>query len=134
MQTNNIIIILLTIIMLIIGLMLINQRGKSKKVIYVCSPLTGEFAFNRAVAIEYSRFVYLEGCIPITPHAYFTLFLDDSVPSQRKDGMEMGLQLLSTCDELWVFGRDKENLSEGMQREVKYAELNGIPIKWFFKG
>ena len=36
------------------------------------------------------------------------------------------MELLSICDEVWVFGID--NLSEGMEKEVKWADSNAIPV------
>lgn len=42
--------------------------------------------------------------------AIFTQYLDDNKPEERKKGMQMGLDLLDHCDELWVFGN---NISEG---------------------
>ncbi|WP_434738033.1 DUF7768 domain-containing protein [Megasphaera elsdenii] len=32
------------------------------------------------------------------------------------------------CDELWVFG---EEISQGMSKEICFAEERGIPIKHF---
>ena len=32
------------------------------------------------------------------------------------------------CDELWVFG---EEISQGMSKEISFAEERGIPIKYF---
>lgn len=63
--------------------------------------------------------------IPYAPHGYFTLFLDDSIPAEREMGMKLGLDWLSECDELWVFG---ERISDGMAREIAYAKAHGIPV------
>ncbi len=41
--------------------------------------------------------------------------------------MDMGISLLSMCDELWVYGID--NPSEGMKAEIAYAEEHGIPVR-----
>jgi len=38
--------------------------------------------------------------------------------------MEMGLQILKRCDELWVFGPP----TEGMKAEIKLAQALNIPI------
>ena len=97
------------------------------KIIYVCSPLKGDIRQNIDNALEYCRRVTLEGNVPIAPHAYFTSFLDDTVPHERRAGMEMGMELLKHADELHVFGNV---ISEGMQNEIDYAEANGIPVTY----
>lgn len=51
--------------------------------IYVCSPLSGDYGNNIEKAKNYSRLVVLRGFIPVTPHIYFTQFLDDSNPGER---------------------------------------------------
>jgi hypothetical protein len=41
--------------------------------------------------------------------------------------MDMGLQLLELCDELWVFG---PRISEGMKAEIELARKLGKPTKY----
>ena len=67
---------------------------------------------------------YRTGVIPIAPHLYFSSYLDDRIPEERAAGMEMGLQILKRCDELWVFGTP----TEGMKAEIKLAKNLNIPI------
>lgn len=85
------------------------------KKIYVCSPLSGDIKKNIERAKEYSKFVVKQGHIPITPHIYFTQFLDDNNKSERSIGLLMGLELMEICDELWVFGKV---ISQGMRKEI----------------
>lgn len=42
--------------------------------------------------------------------------------------MDMGLQLLDICSELWVFGT---RISEGMKAEIEKAKTKGIAIRYF---
>lgn len=84
------------------------------KLVYVCSPLKGYIEGNIKNAIDFSRQVCDEGHIPITPHAYFSLFLDDNKVDECKTGMDMGIEVLSRCDKLWIFGT---RISEGMSDE-----------------
>ncbi|MHB8964094.1 MAG: DUF7768 domain-containing protein [Saccharofermentanales bacterium] len=96
------------------------------KKVYICSPLRGDAAGNIQKAKEYSRYAIKEcGVIPITPHIYFTAFLDDTSPQERELGIQAGLELLRDCDEVWVFG---DRLSEGMKQEIEFAHMNGIPV------
>lgn len=102
-------------------------RPPPKTLIYICSPLKGDVKRNIEKANYYARYAYSQGYIPIAPHTIFTQFLDDSNPKERKDGMAMGLELLTLCAELWVFGT---TVSKGMRKEIDYARKKGIKIRW----
>ena len=86
------------------------------KKIFICSPLKGNIEENIKKAREYSREVVLAGDIPITPHIYFTQFLDDNNPEERELGIAMGRKLLEICDEMWIYGEP----SEGMQGDIEH--------------
>ncbi|GHV34937.1 hypothetical protein FACS18949_11920 [Clostridia bacterium] len=101
------------------------------RLIYVCSPCRGDPPYtekklikNIKNASEYSAFVVNRGHIPITPHLYFNSFLADEKPDDRETGMNMGMELLKICNELWVF----DKISEGMQKEIDEAHMRGIPV------
>ena len=98
-----------------------------KKLVYICSPLRGDYDKSIDNAIEYSGAAFRAGYIPITPHIYFTRFADDANSKERSMAMSAGLQLLHMCSEIWVFGLDHP--SEGMQAEIAEAVRFGIPIK-----
>lgn len=95
------------------------------KLVYIASPYAGDIEHNTRMAIEYCRYAANCGVAPVAPHLLYPLFLEDSNPTERKKGIEMGLRLLASCDVLWVFG---SWISEGMQREIAEAEKLGIPI------
>lgn len=99
------------------------------KVVYICSPCRGNYEKNITKAQGYCREAMLlfPGVVPIAPHVYFTQFLDDSKPRERKAGLEAGLKLLELCDELWVYGI--QNPSEGMAAEIARAKELGIPVR-----
>lgn len=98
------------------------------KLVYICSPLRGDVERNIRKANGYCRFAATKSAVPIAPHAMFTGFLDDAIPQERQMGLEMGLELLKRCCELWVFGN---RMSEGMKAEIKAAEELNITIKYF---
>lgn len=98
-----------------------------KKLVYICSPCRGDYEKNIENAARYSREAMNRGYIPITPHIYFTRFLNDADSTERSMGMAAGCQLLLMCSEVWVFGLDHP--SEGMQAEIALAIRHGIPIK-----
>lgn len=100
----------------------------SKKLVYICSPLRGDYEKNTENAKAYCRLVmkYLPNVIPIAPHVYFPQFMDDADAEERRLGMAAGIVLLGKCDELWAFGI--ENPSKGMRAEIEYAKEHGIPV------
>ena len=99
-----------------------------KKIVYICSPLRGDYEKNIQAARDICREAMEKypDVVPIAPHVYFTQFLDDTKPNERSLGMEAGIELLDMCDEIWVYGID--NPSEGMQQEMEYALKHGIKI------
>lgn len=97
-----------------------------KKLVYICSPCRGDYEKNIDNAATYSHAAFTRGYIPITPHIYFTRFVDDTNSKERSMAMEAGSQLLLMCSEVWVFGLDHP--SEGMQAEIAIAIRHGIPI------
>ena len=98
-----------------------------RKLVYICSPCRGNYEMNIDNAIAYSRAAFTRGYIPITPHIYFTRFMNDENSKERSMALDAGLQLLLMCSEIWVFGLDHP--SEGMQAEIAFAIRRGIPIQ-----
>ena len=95
---------------------------------FVCSPYAGCVKANVHNARMYSRFVFLCGCMPITPHLMYPRFLEDKDTKERDAGLQMGLILLNYCNEIWVFG---QKISNGMRREIAFAESHGIMVRYF---
>ena len=101
--------------------------------IYVCSPLK---AYNNNTshsniekAKKYCRFVAMEtGNTPIAPHIFFTNFLEDDIQDERELGIKMGLGLLRTCSEVWVFG---DYISDGMAKEIELAFKRKMTVKFY---
>ena len=98
-----------------------------KPMVYICSPCRGNYEMNIDNAVSYSRAAFTRGYIPITPHIYFTRFMNDENSKERSMAIDAGLQLLRMCSEVWVFGLDHP--SEGMQAEIAFAIRHGIPIR-----
>lgn len=96
-----------------------------RKKIFVCSPLKGDIAKNIEKAKEYSKFVISKNHMPITPHIYFTQFLDDANEKEREIGIKLSHEMLKECHELWYFN---DSTSEGMQEDFNIANSLNIPI------
>lgn len=107
-----------------------------KKLIYICSPLRGDDLHdverNKSNTRTYCKFAVLKenGVIPIAPHIYLTQFFNDNIEKERAKGLEIGLDLLKRCSEIWVFG---ERVSDGMAIEITTAADMGLKIRWFDK-
>ena len=72
-----------------------------------------------------AKFVFDLGKIPLNPFLCYDYFLLDTV--ERNKVREANFELISRCDELWVFGE----ISDGVLREILFAKDHGIPIKYF---
>lgn len=103
--------------------------------VFVCSPLRGDrpyttakFNKNLRNAAGYSASVVRVGHTPITPHLYFSSFMDDHKPGDRARGKEMAQELLAICDEVWVFADN--GISEGMKAEINLASELGKPVRY----
>lgn len=107
---------------------LTNIEREKKKIVFICSPFAGDIEGNTARARRYGRFAVTKDKVPIVPHLMYPQFLYEDDPEERRLGIDMGLVLLSKCQELWVFdGR----VSSGMAVEIAKAKSLGIPIKYF---
>ena len=99
-----------------------------RSVVYICSPFAGDVLHNTGKACNYARFVKSKHAIPYAPHLLFPQFLDDNNPADRAEALEMGIDMLRRCDEIWVFG---ESISVGMAGEIQAAEKFKKPIRYF---
>ena len=86
------------------------------KIVFVCSPFQGKQE-NIDKAKQYCKYVLERGYIPLAPHVYFSQFMDDRNPEDRRKALEMNKRLMEFCDELWVFG---DEMTEGMKEEIGY--------------
>ena len=102
----------------------------SRKKIYVCAPYSGtleEMLHNHKLTIDRCRALYELGCHPIAPQLHYPAFLDENDPEQRQFRLDAGLEWLSMCDEIFVYG---SRTTAGMSREIDYALDHGIPARY----
>jgi len=72
-----------------------------------------------------AKLVFDQGSIPLNPFLCYDYFLLDTV--DRDKVREANFELISRCDELWVFGE----VSDGVLKEILFAKNRGIPIRYF---
>lgn len=92
--------------------------------VYVCSPYRGDAQRNREYARELTAAAVSNGLVPVTVHLYLTEVLDDSLPEERRRGMEAGQEILRQCSFILVGGR--YGISEGMKEEIRLAYMQGL--------
>jgi hypothetical protein len=97
------------------------------KLIYVASPYAGDVERNIRFAKQACRHVMEQGHAFFAPHLLYPKLLDDTNPLERQAGLDMGLVILSRCDELWAGG---DRISPGMAQEIEQAKTLGIPIRY----
>lgn len=98
------------------------------KLAYICSPCRGDYEKNIIKAQEYCCEAMNDGLLPLAPHVYFTQFVDDTNPEERKLGLRCGLQLLRHCQLIRVYGCE---VSAGMYDEIQLAGVLDIEIQVF---
>lgn len=96
------------------------------KLVYICSPYAGDIETNIRFAKDACLYAAEHGCAPVAVHLIYPQILDDSIPAQRVIGIQMGLRVLASCDELWICG---SRISHGMSCEIAEAEQLGVLIR-----
>lgn len=92
--------------------------------VYVCSPYRGDTQRHKEYARELTAAAVNSGLAPVTVHLYLTEVLDDSLPEERRRGMEAGQEILRQCSFILVGGR--YGISEGMKEEIRLADMQGL--------
>lgn len=74
---------------------------------------------NTEEAAKYCRAVYDAGFTPICPLLFLPLFLNDEIPQEHKDGIDMGRDLLRRAHVLVVCGH---GMDEAVKNDIAVAE------------
>lgn len=93
--------------------------------VYICSPYRGNTAANERRAREYCRKAYDAGYLPIAPHLLFPQFLNEDVPEERENGLEMAKALLRRCRSIAICG---STITDGMMEEIMLANKLNLPV------
>ena len=98
------------------------------KLIFVASPYAGNVKDNLKYAQGACRFVKDSGHAFFAPHLLYPKVLRNRDQGDRQAGLDMALDMLRRCDELWAFG---VVISDEMRIELNEATKLDIPIKHF---
>ena len=78
---------------------------------------------NEEQAARFCRMVYEAGFSPVCPTLTLRQFLDDAIPQEHKDGIDMGRDLLRRSHVLVVCGH---TMTEPMKNDIAIAQRLGI--------
>ena len=90
---------------------------------YITAAWRGDPAVDMEQAAHYCRVVYDAGYSPICPMLYLPLFLNDAVPADHKNGIDMGRDLLRRSRVLVVCGHP---ITGDMKTDMGVAKGLGI--------
>ena len=116
------------------------EEEDTSKMVYICHPFGGDVLGNTEKVKEICMGVMelalngkrpFDDIIPMAPQLMFPTFADDKDPDQREWAMNCSIEILFTCDELWVMYTGKEAIvTPGMRAEIEAASDAEIPIRW----
>ena len=72
---------------------------------YITAAWNGEPDIDTALAVQFCRIVYEAGFSPICPMLYLPLIVNDAIPEEHKDGIDMRRDMLRRAMFLWYAAR-----------------------------
>lgn len=102
-----------------------------RKMVYVASQYRGNIELNEYLLKGAMRLTLDNGHLPVAPHMMYTQILDEEVEEERNMGLQLGIELLNKCHEMFVFCQRIGKLliiSEGMKMEIKECVAKNIPM------
>lgn len=86
---------------------------------YITAPWSADDIENTEDAAQYCRKVYDAGFTPVCPVLLLPLFLNDPIPQEHKDGIDMARDFLRRAHVLVVCGK---TVDEAMKNDIAIAE------------
>lgn len=98
---------------------------------YITSAWSEQEIEAKEEALNYCRLVYETGYSPICPKLMHYEFLDENVPQEHKDRLDMAMELLRRCRILVVCGIDvneqvKNDIALAKRQHIVATTLDGI--------
>ena len=98
---------------------------------YITAAWSGDGYDNADRAMRYSRMVYEAGFSPICPSLYMPTFLNDAIPEEHKNGVDMSRDLLRRSRVLVVCGNEideavKNDIATAARLRITATTLEGI--------
>ena len=95
------------------------------KKVYIAHPFASDPETNRQKVDSICK--NLKDVIPISPLHLFS-FIEEETPQLRAEIMDVCLNLINMCDEIYVYG-----ISKGTWKEAKHSIKTGKPISFMCK-
>lgn len=95
------------------------------RLVVIESPYAGDVAANVAFCEAVCRYAALQGYAPMASHLLYTRFLDDTVPEERRVGIDAGLAWAAHAEAVWFCLRPGEDYSRGMQYAAARYVMEG---------
>lgn len=92
------------------------------------SPFAGDVDRNREYAMRSMRDSLMRGEAPFASHLLYTQMLDDTIPAERRMGIEAGLEIGKYAVATVVY--TDLGISSGMQYGIENAERLNRPIEY----
>ena len=104
-----------------------------KPLAYISAAWSGTETENMEAARRYCRAVYEAGFSPICPRLYLPLFIDDAIPREHKDGIDMARDMLRRSHVLIICGgvvdgAVKNEIAVAQRLNITATTLDGILI------
>ena len=98
---------------------------------YITAAWNGEPDIDAALAVQYCRITYEAGFSPICPPLYLPLFINDAIPEEHKDGIDMRRDMLRRARVLVVCGGAvdedvKNDIAVAQRLNITATTLDGI--------
>lgn len=104
-------------------------KAKERPLVFIAHQVSGDVEKNLESAARWVRWAILKADVwAVAPYIGLCAALDDADVDERTIGIDISLEVLKRCDELWLCGHV---VSSGMQIERDFAHGRGIPVKRF---
>lgn len=99
-----------------------------KPIVIIESPLSGNFEANLKYLRKCIKDSLTRGEAPYASHAIYPQVLDDTIPEERKLGMEAGFAFIPVSDFTAVY--EDRGISGGMKEGIKKAKECGHSVEF----
>lgn len=102
-----------------------------KPLAYITAAWSGNRAADMEQAAGYCRTVYEAGFSPVCPLLYLPLFINDAIPQEHKDGIDIRRDMLRRSHVLVVCGAEadedvKNDIAVAQRLNITATTLTGI--------
>ncbi|MCP4902599.1 MAG: DUF4406 domain-containing protein [bacterium] len=98
----------------------------TRPLVFISHPIRGDVEANIESTCHWMRWaIRNKGVSAIAPYIGLLKALNEDDPKERDIGIEIGMDVLLRCDELWLVGT---HISEGMQKEADFAHKHDIRV------